>query len=111
MFRNAPWSLAVDAIVTVAVMVAPTLMTASYQGEVMTVTQGKLMLDAGSEQVIVDVPSGATVLLDGKAAALTDLQTGFEAAVTATEQEGRIVASKVTATTGGVADGARGMFE
>jgi len=109
MFRNAPVSFAVDAIVSLAMLVAPAVMGESYQGRVMTVSQGKLMVATADAQVIIDVPATASVLLDGKAAALTDLQTGFHVVVAAGPQEGRVVATMVTATSGGVARGERSM--
>lgn len=103
MFRNAPLTFVVDALVSLTMLVAPAAISESYQGKVMTVSQGKLMLAIDGAQVIVDVPDSAAVLLDGKAAALADLQTGFNVVVMATEQEGRIVATTVTATSGGIA--------
>jgi hypothetical protein len=103
MFRNAPWTFVVDALVSLTMLLAPAAMSESYQGQVMTVSQGKLMLATDRAQTIVDVPESAAVMLDGKAAALADLQTGFNVVVTANEQEGRIVATTVIATSAGVA--------
>lgn len=45
-----------------------------------------------------DVASDATITLDGKRASLADLKEGFQVTVTATEKDGKLMASKIAAT-------------
>jgi hypothetical protein len=43
------------------------------------------------------VASNATITLDGKRASLADLKEGFKVTVTATEKDGKLMASKIAA--------------
>jgi len=51
-----------------------------------------------NREMSFQVASDATITLDGKRASLADLKAGFKVTVTATEKDGKYMASKVAAT-------------
>jgi CRISPR/Cas system-associated exonuclease Cas4 (RecB family) len=104
MFRNAPWSCLVDAILSATILVASSSASKTYEGEVMTASEGSLMMATQSAEVIIEVPQAAIIRLDGQPAGLGDLLPGFDVVVAAEEREARLVASMVTASSGGVSE-------
>ena len=70
-----------------------------FEGTVKSVEKTSLHLTSEeNKQMTFQVASDATITLDGKRASLADLKEGFQATVTATEKEGKLMASRIAAT-------------